>query len=116
MFSRQPDRRYQGEPALCDRNVQIRICFVARWGWTNSWASIVCVYEKYSADNIKRQKHQSSVKNEMFISAKTVSSKIMPVVNRKGNGLYDIFDMKVASESLSVNILPVLKYVAFTWC
>ena len=52
----------------------------------------------------------------MFISAKTVSSKIMPVVNRKGNGLYDIFDMKVASESLSVNILPVLKYVAFTWC
>ena len=32
----------------------------------------------------------------MFMSAKTVSSEIIPVVNRKGNKLYDIFAMKVA--------------------
>ena len=46
--------------------------------------------------NIKRQKHQTSMKNVMFMSARTVSSDIIPVVNQKGNRLYDIFAMKVA--------------------
>ena len=46
--------------------------------------------------NIKIQKHQNSVKNVMLMFAKTVSSDIMPVVNQKGNRLFDIFAMKVA--------------------
>ena len=33
--------------------------------------------------NIKRQKHQTSVKNAMFMSAKVVFSDIIPIVNRK---------------------------------
>ena len=49
---------------------------------------------------MKRQKHQTSVKNVMFMSAKTVSSDIIPVVNRKGNRLSNIFAMKVALSSL----------------
>ena len=48
--------------------------------------------------NIKRQKHQTSVKNVMFMSAKTVSSNIIHVVNQKEN--YDIFAIKVAFSSL----------------
>ena len=43
--------------------------------------------------NIKRQNYQTSVKNVILMSAKTVSSDIIPVVNWKGNGLYDIFVM-----------------------
>ena len=31
--------------------------------------------------NIKRQKHQTSVKNVMFMSAKSVSNDIIPIVN-----------------------------------
>ena len=50
--------------------------------------------------NIKRQKHQTSVKNVMFMSAKTVLDDIILVVNQKGNRLYDIFAMKVAFSSL----------------
>ena len=46
--------------------------------------------------NIKIQKHQNSVKNVMLMFAKTVPSDIMPVVNQKGNRLFDIFAMKVA--------------------
>ena len=34
------------------------------------------------------------------MSAKTVSSHIIPVDNRKGNRLYDIFAMKVAFSGL----------------
>ena len=33
------------------------------------------------------------------MSAKTISSDITPIVNRKGNRLYDIFAMKVAFSS-----------------
>ena len=50
--------------------------------------------------NIKRKKHQTSVKNVMFMSLKTISSNIIPIVNRKGNKLYDILAMKVAFSSL----------------
>ena len=49
---------------------------------------------------MKRQKHQTSVKNVMFMSAKTVSSDIIPIVNRKGNRLSNILAMKVALSSL----------------
>ena len=47
--------------------------------------------------NIKRQ--QTFGKNVMFMSAKTVLSDIIPIVNRKGNRLYDLFAMKVAFSS-----------------
>ena len=50
--------------------------------------------------NIKRKKHQTSVKNVMFMSLKTILSNIIPIVNRKGNKLYDILAMKVAFSSL----------------
>ena len=72
--------------------------------------------------NIERKKHQTSVKNAMFMSAKTVSSNIISTVNWKKNMLYGIFAMKVAFSSFYfaftvffVNILPVLKPTAFTW-
>ena len=48
---------------------------------------------------ITRQKHQTSVKNVMFTSAKTVSSNVIPIVNLKGIRLYGIFTMKVAFSS-----------------
>ena len=47
--------------------------------------------------NIKRQHHQISAKHIMFImSAKTVSSDIMPIINQKENRLSDIYAIKVA--------------------
>ena len=46
--------------------------------------------------NIKREKHETSVKNVMLMSSKSISSDIKPIVNRKGNRSYDIFAMKVA--------------------
>ena len=59
----------------------------------------------------------------MFMSAKTVSSDIIPTVKWKGNRLYYIFAMKVAFSSFffsfqnfCVNISPVLKSEAFKWC
>ena len=49
--------------------------------------------------SIKRQKHQTSVKNAMFIFVKPVWSNIIPIVNQKGNRLYHIFVMKGAFSS-----------------
>ena len=49
--------------------------------------------------NIKRQKHQTSLENVMLMSAKAVSSDIIPIVNQRENRLYDIFAMKVAFSS-----------------
>ena len=46
--------------------------------------------------NKKRQKPQTSLKNVMFISPKTVSTDITPAVNQKRNRLYHIFAKKVA--------------------
>ena len=71
--------------------------------------------------SIKRQKHQTSVKNVMFMSAKTFSRDIITIVNQKANRLYYIFAIKGAFssfyfQSFSVHILPVIKPVAFTWC
>ena len=37
--------------------------------------------------NTRRQKHQTSVKNVMFMSGKTVLSDTIPVVNRKANDI-----------------------------
>ena len=50
--------------------------------------------------NIKRQNYQTSVKNVILMAAKTVSSDIIPVVNQKGNRLYNIFAMKIALSGL----------------
>ena len=41
----------------------------------------VCAYEKISAGKYKKQKHQTSVKNIMFMSPKTVLSDGIPIVN-----------------------------------
>ena len=41
------------------------------------------------------KKDKTSVKNVMLMSAKSVWSDIIPIVNQKGNRLYDIFVMKV---------------------
>ena len=49
--------------------------------------------------NIKRQKHQTSLENVMLMSAKAISSDIIPIVNQRENRLYDIFAMKVAFSS-----------------
>ena len=86
MFSRQPDRWYQLESAPCDRSVLIRISFVAKTGLdlTDEQALYVLMKRKVHA-NIKRQNYQSDVKNVILVSAKTVSSDIILVVNRKGN-------------------------------
>ena len=51
----------------------------------------------------------------MFMSAKTVSSEIIPIVNRKGNIIYLQRKLSFSFHSFSVNILPVLKSEAFTW-
>ena len=55
----------------------------------------------------------------MLMPPKTVLSNVIPVVNQKGNRLYDLFAMKVAFSSLyfvfRVNILPVLQFLAFRW-
>ena len=54
------------------------------------------------------------MKNVMFMSARTVSSDIIPVVNQKGNRLYDIFAMKVAfSSSCFVFRAFLLKFYLF---
>ena len=49
---------------------------------------------------MKRHKLQTSVKYVMFMSAETVLSDIIPVVNQKGNRLYDTIAIKVTLSSL----------------
>ena len=44
--------------------------------------------------NIKRQKHQASAKNVMFVSAEIDSSDIIHIVDRKRNSSYDILQWK----------------------
>ena len=46
--------------------------------------------------NIKIQNYQTSVKNVTLMSAKTVSSDIIPVFKQKENKLYNILAIKVA--------------------
>ena len=41
------------------------------------------------------------MENVILMSAKTISSDIIPVVNQKGNRLYDIFAMKEAFSGLT---------------
>ena len=41
--------------------------------------------------NIKRQKYQTSEKNVILVSAKTILCDIIPVDNQKGNRLYMIY-------------------------
>ena len=73
-----------------------------RHGWTNSWASIVYAYEKNGAGKYKKPKFfRNSVENVILMSAKTISSGIIPIVNQKGNRLYDIFAMKETFSGLT---------------
>ena len=58
-----------------------------------------CIENNSTGKYTKRQKHQTSVKNVMFMLVKTVLTDIIYVVNRKGNRLYDIFEIKVAFSS-----------------
>ena len=66
--------------------------------------------------NIKRQKHQTSVKNVIFMSAKTVSSDIILIVNRKGNRLCDIFAMKVPFSSFYFVFRVFILFSEFLFC
>ena len=100
MFSRQPDRWYQVESTPCDWSVLIRICFVAKKGWTISWARIVCAYEKNGASKYKKTKLPNFCEKCDTYACKTASSNIIPIVNEKGNRLYDILAMKVAFSGL----------------
>ena len=63
--------------------------------------------------NIKRQNYQTSVKNVILLSSKTVSSNITPVVNWKGNRIHNILAIKVA---FLVYILFLEFSAAFAWC
>ena len=58
--------------------------------------------------NIKRQNYQTFVKNIILMSAKSVLSDIIPVVNQKGGRLYYIFATKVAFSGLYVVLRIVL--------
>ena len=51
----------------------------------------MCLKKIIVQASTKRQKHQISMKNVMFMSAKTVLSNILPVVNQKRYKLYEIF-------------------------
>ena len=89
------------ESIPCDRSVLTRICFLCqdRVGLTKEQALYVLL-KRMVQTNIKRPKDQANVKNVMLMSAKTVSSDIIPVVNWKGNILHDIFVIKVAFSGL----------------
>ena len=46
--------------------------------------------------NTKTQNYQTSLKNVILMSAETVSSDVILVLNQKRSRVYDIFAMKVA--------------------
>ena len=81
MFPRSPDSWYQVESTPCDRSVLTRICFYCqdRVGLINEQALYVLL-KRMVQTNIKRRKDQANVKNVKLMSAKTVSSDIIPVV------------------------------------
>ena len=62
--------------------------------------------------NIKRQDYQNSGKNVILMSAKTVSSDIIAVVNQKGNTVYDIFVMKITFSGLYF-VLRVFSLISY---
>ena len=93
MFSRQPDRWYQVESSACDT-----LCCQDRIELTHGQACM-CMYvliKRMVQVNIKIQNYQTSVKNVTLMSAKTVSSDIIPVFKQKENKLYNILAIKVA--------------------
>ena len=59
---------------------------------------IICKFEFRNVSG-KYKKTKTFLKNVMFMSAKSVSSYDIPIVNQKGNRSYDIFVMKVAFSS-----------------
>ena len=76
------------------------LCCQDRVGLTHEQALYVLMKTMVQA-NIKRQKHQTSEKNVILISAKTISSNIISsIVSQKRNRLYDMFAMKVAFSDL----------------
>ena len=99
MFSRQSDKWYQVKTIRSDRSVLMRICFVTNTGLDYKQTLYVLLKRMVLA-SMKRQNYETSVKNVIVMSRKTVSSDIIPLVNQKGNTLYDIFEMKVAFSGL----------------
>ena len=78
-------------------------------------------YEKNSPRKCKMTKTSNFCK-KMFMSPKTVSSNIIPIVNHKEID-YMIhlqwnshFLVYVLFSEFFVNILPVLQFAAYTWC
>ena len=59
---------------------------------------VVCAYKKNNAGNYIKN-NQTTLKNIMVLSGKTVSSDTIPVDNQRGNRSYNIFAMKVAFSS-----------------
>ena len=55
-FCRHPNRWYEVNSVPYDRSVLMRICFVAKAGWNNSWTRIVCAYEKNGTGKYKKTK------------------------------------------------------------
>ena len=93
MFSRQLDRWYQVESSPCDT-----LCCQDRVELTHGQACM-CMYvliKRMVQVNIKIQTYQTSVRNVTLMSAKTVSSNIIPVFKQKENKLYKILAIKVA--------------------
>ena len=65
--------------------------------------------------NTKRQNYKTSVKNVILMSAKTISSNAISVVNWKGNKLYHTFAMKVGFSSLYL-IFRVFFFSSILFC
>ena len=86
MFSRQPDRWYQVEstPLRSKCLNQDLLCCQGRVRLTHGQALYVLMQKMVQA-NVKRQNYQTSVKNVILMSPKTVSSNIIPIVKEKGN-------------------------------
>ena len=71
------------------------LCCQDRVGLTHEQVLYVLIKRMVQA-NIKRQTHETSVKNVILMPTKAIWSNIIPVVNQKGIRLYDKSAMKVA--------------------
>ena len=71
------------------------LCCQGRVRLTHEQALYVLMKRMVQA-NMKKQNYQTSVKNAILMSAKTVSSDTIHIGNQKGNRLCDIFAIRVA--------------------
>ena len=71
--------------------------------------------EKNGTSKYKRQNYQTYYQNIILMSAKSVLSDIIPVVNQKGDRLYDIFATKVAFSGLYVVLRIFLLISYLSW-